>query len=246
MRLTSDDVTFIAEKLPAVQGWLLDDSAYLTSALVRWQVVAGAVGGIFEIGVFAGKYLSLLYHLTDQTGERVLGLDTFQWSPRERVDENFARLFGTPGRLVLTTGDSARFRPSDVVGELGGKPRFISVDGAHTAAAVLGDLTLAEQVLADGGIVAIDDVLNPRAFGVGEGAYRYFLARDGRGLAPFAYCANKLYAAHRRDVDRCRAAVWQFTRDNAGLGVADKFNRLLGQGRDWVEQALFGCPVLVL
>jgi hypothetical protein len=246
MTLDPADRKFVAETLPAVEGWLLDDSAFLTSSLIRWQTEMGTPGGIFEVGVFAGKYLSLLYHLTQGTDKPVLGLDTFQWYPRENVEKNFARVFGSPHRLTLTTADSTQVTAGDVVEKLGGKPMFISVDGAHTAPAVLHDLLLSEQILTDGGIVAIDDVLNPRAIGVGEGAYRYFLTRERKGLTPFAYCANKLYACHRHEAGRFSQAVWQFTRDNPGLKVADDFNDLLAKGRAWVEQDLFGLPVVVL
>jgi hypothetical protein len=246
MQLDPRDAQFIAETLPTIEGWLPDDAAILTSALIRWQQEIGVSGGVFEIGVFAGKYLSLLYHLTRQTDHRVLGVDTFQWCPREKVEGNFNRVFVQPDRLVLWAEDSTRIAPVQVVERLGCKPRFISVDGAHTAVAVLSDLMICEQILADGGIVAIDDVMNPHAFGVGEGAYRYFLNRDSQGLVPFAFGANKLYAAHHRDVKRCHEAAWEFTRSNPGLKVTDDFNKLLEKGRDWVQQDLFGFPVVIL
>lgn len=245
MQLDPRDAQFIAETLPTVEGWLPDDAAILTSTLIRWQQEIGVSGGVFEIGVYAGKYLSLLYHLTQQTDDRVLGLDTFQWYARDRVDQTFKRVFAQPDRLVLWTEDSTRITPAQVVEKLGGKPRFISVDGAHTAAAVLNDLMISEQILADVGIVAIDDVMNPHAMGVGEGACRYFLNRDSQGLVPFAFGANKLYTAHYRDVKRCHEAAWEFTRSNPGLKVTDDFNKLLEKGRDWVQQDLFGFPVVI-
>jgi hypothetical protein len=246
MQLDPRDAQFIAETLPTIEGWLSDDAANLTSTLIRWQQEIGVSGGVFEIGVFAGKYLSLLYHLTQQTDHLVLGLDTFQWYSREAVQENFKRVFAQPERLVLWAEDSTRSTPAQVVEKLGGKPRFISVDGAHTAAALLSDLMISEQILAGGGIVAIDDVMNPHAFGVSEGTYRYFLNRDRQGLVPFAFGANKLYTAHHRDVKRCHEAAWEFTRSNPGLKLTDDFNKLLEKGRDWVQQDLFGFPVVIL
>jgi hypothetical protein len=246
MHLDPRDAQFIAEILPTIEGWLHDDAAIFTSTLIRWQQEIGVNGGVFEIGVYAGKYLSLLYHLTRQTDHRVLGLDTFQWYARERVDETFKRVFAQPDQLVLWTEDSTRTAPGQVLEKLGGKPRFISIDGAHTAAAVLNDLMISEQVLADRGIVAIDDVMNRHAIGVGEGTYRYFLNRDSQGLVPFAFGANKLYVALHRDVKRCHEAAWNFTRSNPGLKVTDHFNQLLTTGRDWVEQDLFGFPVVIL
>jgi hypothetical protein len=246
MQIESADIDFINQKLPSVQGWLLDPAALLTCGLVRMQASAATAGGIFEIGVFAGKYLSLLYHLTESTGEPVVGLDTFQWYPQAEVEANFARVFASPARLSLVASDSALMTPADVMARTQGKPRFISVDGAHTAPAVHHDLNLSEQILADGGVVAIDDFLNSRAIGVGEGVYRYFFDRGDQGLAPFAYCGNKLFASHRRDLPRLRDAVWRFTEVNPDLAVVAEFRKLLEKGRDWVEQELLGLPVIIL
>ena len=55
MQLDPRDAQFIAETLPTIEGWLPDDAAILTSALIRWQQEIGVGGGVFEIGVFAGK-----------------------------------------------------------------------------------------------------------------------------------------------------------------------------------------------
>ncbi len=246
MQLRQDDQEFILRKLPSVQGWLLDDSAYFSSALVRWQNQREIPGGIFEIGVYAGKYLSLLYHLTQETSVRVLGVDTFQWCPLENTQRNFQSLFERCERLILHQADSTTLTFAEINGALSGKPRFISVDGAHTAKAVYSDLVLSQQLLAEGGIVAIDDVLNPRAIGVGEGAYRYFIDTAGKGLAPFAYCANKLYAASHDQVEIFSKLAWQFVAENPTLQVASEFNQLMAKGRDWVEQELFGFPVVIL
>ena len=102
MQLDPRDTAFIAEKLPTVEGWLLDDAAYLTSALLRLQTQQGVSGSIFEIGVFAGKYLSLLYHLSADTRDRVLGLDTFEWYPKAKVETTFTNLFGNTGRILIS------------------------------------------------------------------------------------------------------------------------------------------------
>jgi hypothetical protein len=175
----------------------------------------------------------------------VLGLDTFEWYPKAKVETTFSNLFGDIGRLSLQTQDSTKVTAGDLLPILGAPPRFISVDGAHTSAAVLHDLGLAESLLAKGGIVAIDDFLNPRAIGVGEGAYRYFLGRDGRGLIPFAYCANKLFVAAGEDAARFSKEIWQFADKNPKLTMSVEFKRLLSQGRHWVELELLGRPVLV-
>jgi hypothetical protein len=129
---------------------------------------------------------------------------------------------------------------------LGSRPSFISVDGSHECDSVVSDLRCAQSLLADGGVVAIDDVLNPRAMGACEGTFRYFLDRSNVTLAPFAYCGNKLFAAKQSDVKEFHHAVWGFAESNPELAISREFTRLLASGRDWVEQKLFGHPVIVL
>jgi hypothetical protein len=245
MRVDPRDHDFIATRLPTVQGWLHDESAYLTSTLLRAQSQGGVTGSIFEIGVFAGKYLSLLYHVSSDANDRVLGLDTFEWYAKKKVEANFNEIFGGVNRLTLVTLDSTQASAGDLHAALGTPPRFISVDGAHTAPAVLHDLELSESLLTPGGIVAIDDFLNPRAIGVGEGAYRYFLKFGENGLVPFAYCANKLFAARNDDAARWRAKCWTFAESNPSLSMSVEFDKLSKQGRNWVEQDLLGQSVLI-
>ncbi|HEX4053986.1 MAG TPA: class I SAM-dependent methyltransferase [Tepidisphaeraceae bacterium] len=245
MQLDPRDRKFISQTLPSIEGWLKDASAYLTCALMRHQSTLGITGSILEIGVFAGKYLSLLYHLSADTRDSIVGLDTFEFYPRPKVEKNFSAAFREKDRLILVTSDSTLATPQDLLISLRTNPRFISVDGAHTAQAVQSDLALSEKLLAPGGIVAIDDFLNPRAIGVGEGAYRYFISRGSAGLVPFAFCANKLYAARKADGDEFKRALWNFAAQNSDLAMSREFSRLAAQGKHWVEQELLESTVLI-
>ena len=77
--------------------------------------------------------------------------------------------------------------------------RFISIDGGHDEPTVHRDLLLAESVLAEGGIVALDDFNNDHWMGVREGFYSYMFSREpGTRLAPFLHAANKLYLTSER------------------------------------------------
>ena len=245
MQVEAGDEEFIRTKLGNVEGWLMDEGAYLTSALLRAQGELGIDGCIFEIGVFAGKYLSLLYHLSSVNRETVIGMDTFEWYPSEWVERNLRALFGDLDRLKLITKDSTKVILKEFQASLPNAPRFISVDGAHTSPAVLHDLELSEALLAPGGIVAIDDFLNCRAIGVSEGAYRYLLKRSVTKMVPFIFCANKLFVCRIEDVAYWRSQGWKFAESNPTLPMCIEFDKLLKKGRSWVEQELLGQPVLI-
>jgi hypothetical protein len=104
---------------------------------------------------------------------------------------------------------------------------------------------LAQKLLHDGGIIAVDDFLNPRAIGVSEGTYRFFLESEP-SLRPFAYCANKLYLAEPRYHDRYASAFWTLAKEFPELPMIQAFNRWLQMGRNYVEQDLLGNKVLLV
>lgn len=188
---------FVNARVQPIPGWLHEQSALFTAHMVRVQHDLGIVGPTLEIGVYKGKYLSVLYRLS-RADEIVVGVDLFVGSPDPQAEvpgvlANVASACGDAARLRIVVADSARLTGADVRRESGGAPyRFASVDGGHTAPLVSRDLETALDSLREGGIVAIDDFLNPLTPGVMEGVAEFFLRR-APPLAPFAYCYNKLY-----------------------------------------------------
>ena len=246
MAIEQQDIDFINTKFSEVDGWCMDDAALLTVCLMQAQTKLGYDSAILEIGVYKGKYLSVLYNRAQRTAQSVVGIDTFQWSSREDVVSTFARLFGSVEHLGLVTHDSSRLDPAQVMEMLGGRrASFISVDGDHAASVVRRDLILSKQVLSEGGIIAVDDVLNPKAIGVSEGFYRFFLESGEQSLHPFAYCANKLFLAERPYDRKYKQVIEAFLDEMPDLPMVQEFNRQLRLGRFYVEQALLGSKILV-
>jgi hypothetical protein len=176
-----------------------------------------------------------------------LGVDTFAWSSPEGVLSTFASVFGSTSSLQLIRADSRTLTREQVITALGGQePAFVSVDGDHGAPAVCRDLAFAKSILADGGVIAVDDFLNPRAIGVSEGTYRFFIETHEESLRPFAYCANKLFIAQTSYHDRYRSAIFAFVEEMPALASTREFKRMAQLGRDYVEQPLLGSKTLIL
>jgi hypothetical protein len=246
MAIDQKDIDFINTKFSQVEGWCMDDAALLTVCLMRSQTKLGYDSAILEIGVYKGKYLSVLYNRAQRTAQTVLGIDTFHLSSREDVASMFAGLFGSVEHLNLVTHDSTRLEPAEVIEMLGRRrASFISVDGDHAASGVQRDLILARQVLSAGGIIAVDDFLNPKAIGVSEGFYRFFWQSGEQSLHPFAYCANKLFLAERPYDEIYKKVIEALLEDMPNLPMVQEFNRQLRLGRDYVEQKLLGSNILI-
>ena len=188
---------FIASKVSPIPGWLADEAALLTAHLVRAQRVLGISGPTLEIGVYKGKYLSVLYALSEP-GEAVVGVDLFIGSEDvaatiDEVGNHIEAACGHRRQLTLLPLDSTKVSARQLRRDAGGQDfRFISIDGGHTREVLLSDLKLSRAVLKRGGIIAVDDVFNHTTPGVTEGLCKYF-ARLRPGLAPFAHCYNKLF-----------------------------------------------------
>jgi hypothetical protein len=246
MAIEQEEIDFIATKFREVEGWCLDDAAYLTLWLMNTQTQLAYDSSILEIGVYKGKYLSVLYQRATRTLQPVVGIDTFQWSPSEVVSSKFLSLFGSLDGLSLVNEDSNRLDAPQAMKLLGGKrPSFISVDGDHAARSVRNDLGLAKAILGNGGIIAVDDFLNPMAISVSEGFYRFFIETGESSLRPFAYCGNKLFCAERAYLETYGKAVWAFVESMPNLPQVQQFNRHLALGRGHVEQDLLGTKVLI-
>ncbi len=191
-----------------IEGWMADEAADLTARLFHWQRLGGAVTGVLELGVFKGRYLSLLASLAQGSGAPVVGVDAFTSRVGEQIpepDRDYARHAAlatvsalapgsAPTLIVAFTSevDAATLRELSPGGY-----SFISVDAGHLAADVAGDLALAARLATERTIIAADDAFNPQTPGVMEGFCRYFAAEPGTVLTPFAWAGNKLFLCHR-------------------------------------------------
>lgn len=182
----SDDLYFIETALPKIEGWLWPEAALLSAVLLRGQTKAEISGPLLEIGVWRGKYLSLLYRCSTET---VIGIDTFGTRLlQEIVRTHIKDTSGSVERLVLIRSDSTKITPSQILAETKNSlVRWISIDGSHEAKDVLSDLKLSESLLAGNGVIAIDDFLNSRAIGVSEGTYNFFSTRIETALPPLHF-----------------------------------------------------------
>jgi hypothetical protein len=204
------------ESLNNVEGWLSNDALLLTEFLFAFQRQNDWISGVLELGVFKGKYLSLLAQQASGSCVPIVGVDAFLERHGVRLaDEHkqFAEatilnavrsVAGSTDNVTLIAGythevSQARLRDLCPAGY-----SFISVDAGHDAEDVEHDSALADSLLSAQGIAAFDDIYNAVCPGVAEGFFRYMMG-DSRDLAPFATCGNKVFvcrpAMHSRYYD---------------------------------------------
>jgi predicted O-methyltransferase YrrM len=161
--------------LPAVDDYLRDGyetvvgmssrfAAAITARLLLIQSDLGIAGPIGEIGTFEGRFFIAMAHAL-KAGETALGIDLFDWPNPEVIDRFHAncRRHGVRDEARVTLkADSRTMTPEDVLKASGGKKlRLFHVDGEHSRHALSRDLKLATSVIADGGLIVLDDMLHP-------------------------------------------------------------------------------------
>jgi predicted O-methyltransferase YrrM len=175
MTTPADAPAFPATGVPAVDAYLADGyhsvvgmssrfAAAITARLLRIQTGLGVGGPIGEIGTFEGRFFIAMAHALEP-GETAVGIDLFDWPNKEVIDRFHAncRKHGVPDeRRVTLKADSRVMTPEDVLKATGGqKLRLFHIDGEHSRHALSRDLNLATAVIADGGIIVLDDMLHP-------------------------------------------------------------------------------------
>jgi hypothetical protein len=238
---------FIDENIEKVPGWLLRDAAYLTLYLIDIQSRI-TTGSLMEIGVYGGKYLSILYQgsRSDPSAKIVLGIDIYTDISEDDVTANIIAACGDSSRLRLLKADSTTLKAETLLDQFtGARPRFVSIDGSHISEHVCSDLCLAESIIGDCGIIALDDFLNPLAIGVSAGFYKFFM-NSKETLVPLAYGSNKLYLCTKASKGYYEDAIFRFVMDYEFLPTAQDFTSRQLRGRQWIEQKIFANKLLIL
>jgi SAM-dependent methyltransferase len=185
-----------------VDGWVGDRVWSICEFLRDDQRDHGVSGAIAEIGVHHGKLFFIIAHIA-RPGERLVAIDLFEDQAknidssgrgsidafRANIDRHFPHL---RERVTVVAADSLSLTPTRLGALFPEGVRVLSVDGGHTVAHVVNDLSVAQDVLAPRGCVLLDDFMGPHWPSVSEGFFR-FMDRGNRRLAPFLVFQNKLF-----------------------------------------------------
>jgi hypothetical protein len=187
-------------------------AASITDVLMRLQAYIGLRGDVVEIGVLEGAYLRQLYSFLNEK-EICYAIDPYTELPnlKEKVKLDFQSRYGLKNQIHFVYESSLDL--SLEMFEREGSPgiRFFSIDGNHTENYVLNDLVLAQKLLINGGIIAVDDYFDRYSPGVSVGMTRYFLENNNGRLAILISGGNKVFLTTKEDYFRYRLLLEKFT-----------------------------------
>lgn len=203
----SELFSYVKSGKNTIKGWFSRVDSQICYELLSHQNATNISGGVAEIGLHHGKsFVALCLGLVGD--QKAYGIDVFEdqslnidksgCGARDIVVANLDSFGVMSSAYILDARSSETVRPKDITAKAG-RIRFFSIDGGHWREIVQSDLQLAEQVLADGGVIALDDFYRPEWPDVSLGFFDWF-ENSTKNIVPLAIGFNKLYLCEKQRV----------------------------------------------
>lgn len=182
-----------------IEGFTIGQALDVLDQLDHSGLLGGS--GVGEIGVHHGQFYMALNCLSqanstsyaiDVFDDQHLNIDRSGKGNLAIFKDNISKLDrfqGTNTYIIQQDSTSSALNITNTIEP--GSLKLFSIDGGHTAQHTINDLVLANQVIADSGVVILDDIMHYCWLGVIEGAIYYL--RQYPTLVPFAIGHNKLW-----------------------------------------------------
>ena len=211
------------EGFEQVQGWCNPKLLTFLELIDALQHRAGVSGSVGEIGVQDGKLFIALHNLLHE-GERSLAIDVFddyhlnidrsgdaKLEVFQRNVQSFAENPQLSTAMKIDSMDLGPMETTQILAQFG-KFRMFSIDGSHTLDHTINDFLFVERIIANGGIVLVDDYYNPYWPEVHQ-AIGYIYTQRRSKLAPMFYQCGKLFFTTAAYADSYQRAVCEHFRE---------------------------------
>ena len=197
---------YIKSGIHNIHGWLEQVDIDYILQIGDYQKRTSISGSVGEIGVHHGKLFILLNLLTEDN-EHSFAVDLFD-NQQENIDRSglgdlgiFKSYLNTyaihNNNIEIIAINSLNLTIDFYKKTTPNKFKILSIDGGHHHKAVINDLKIAEKVIVDGGVVLLDDLLNPLWIEV-VSAYAQYKLQGGK-LKAFAVTKDKLYLTNNEE-----------------------------------------------
>jgi hypothetical protein len=189
--LSNTDISQILETRRAIPGSFLEESAAVWCALLpaqqkTWAWAGQAPGDYLEIGVLHGKSASVLAGFGNAYGNSLTIVDP-RIEPATRTT-----LDAISPRVDYIEIISERLPQSEFYAKGARSMAFAHIDGMHRFSAVISDLRVCEHLLADFGIISVDDFHTDLFPQIPAAVYKYLYSGIS-DLCIFLVGLNKAY-----------------------------------------------------
>lgn len=229
---------------------MLNKSAAVTAAsalTIIGQDLGWENRAFLEIGVFKGKFFSLVEHATRGTDFRLIGVDPFELpgQSRERVLESFVESGMEMNRICMHEGYSTDVHAiQNLIGD-----RLLTlchVDGSHKEDDVYKDFHTINGLASNDAIVIGDDFWNKSQLGVTTAIFR-FVIEDKIDLKPFMISNTKIYLCRERYAAEYKEKFAESFKQNPDFTLFQEWSDKRKNTEHWhTEQKLSRWGVLLI
>ena len=147
--------SFFAAKAEAekIEGMFSPFSMAIIDSLLALQKSSGMAGSMLEFGVYRGRSAALIGRYL-APGERLVLVDIADYLDRKAIEDfkSATDFLLTPTENFKAVYPEYRRRARSF--------RFIHIDASHAYRATFNELQMADKLLSEGGIIALDDFTN--------------------------------------------------------------------------------------
>lgn len=176
-----------------IEGMFSPFSMAVIDTLLKFQASRGITGNMLEVGVYKGRSAALLAaHLAPL--ERLTLVDIHDYLDHDGLKpfEHLLEVVITPSNKMRSTVPGYRKRRNSF--------RFIHIDASHGFEETFFEMGLAEELLANGGIIAMDDFTNLNYSQNTAAIFRYLFTTKTK-LSMLLATDEKAYLCRRIDFD---------------------------------------------
>jgi hypothetical protein len=187
MKIETQHFIETKELADGIEGMLSPFSMAVIDSLLALQGRRGVVGDVMEFGVFRGKSAAVL-------GRRMARNETLRlYDIADYFDKG--RLERSGARIAYTVKDTMKISRSSLR-QLKRAARFCHVDAGHTFKATTHEMSLADHVLAEDGILCLDDYTNLNYSQIIAATFSYLFTRH-TSLRIFLVTEEKAYLCRK-------------------------------------------------
>jgi Methyltransferase domain len=213
-----------------IEGWVGDRVWMICDFIKQDQDRNNIAGDVAEIGVHHGKLFFLIAGIAGLESN-LIAIDLFEnqeknidqsgSGSKERFTDHLNSHFSNLApRMRIHAKDSMDLSMSEISTVFPNKVRVFSVDGGHTVAHVVNDLSFAQEVLTGRGSILLDDFMGPVWPSVSEGFFKY-MNYFNRRLAPYLIFQNKLFLTTFSEHASVLAALREYLDHAVGSEIHD-------------------------
>lgn len=180
----------------SIDGFMSETNIAIWDALLSFQSTSCIQGNLLEIGVYKGRSASILCQ--HKRGDEHLWLVDYS-EYIEQAKTNLSAIAPSKTHFIRVRSSVLWAEPT-IASHLR-QVRWIHIDGEHTGYAAANDLSLAETLLSDDGVICVDDFFNPAYPQITAAVYMWLSSNPSK--LELIFCGeNKAYlsrptSAHR-------------------------------------------------